>query len=168
MKIAITDANIFIDLIKLQLLQHLFAIDLEIITTQEVYDELYDWQQAMLENYIQSSQLSKHSFSVTEWEEINILPVTRGLTKEDITVAYLAKKINAIVLSGDNPLRKHCVSQKLDVKGIIWLLDTFLEYKHLTKAQAHENLNALLSFNQRLPRKECEDRLKLWSQNSDS
>jgi hypothetical protein len=40
MKIAVTDANIFIDLIKLQMLALLFRLGLEIITTQEIVDRL--------------------------------------------------------------------------------------------------------------------------------
>jgi len=49
MKIAVTDANIFIDLIKLQLLGHLFNIDLEIYTTREVIDQLNDAQYEKVE-----------------------------------------------------------------------------------------------------------------------
>ena len=36
MRLAVTDANIFIDLIKLDLMAHLFSIELEVITTAEV------------------------------------------------------------------------------------------------------------------------------------
>jgi hypothetical protein len=40
MKLAVVDANIFIDLIKLQMPGMLFCIELEIFTTQEIIDQL--------------------------------------------------------------------------------------------------------------------------------
>ncbi|NCU05114.1 MAG: hypothetical protein GXC73_14130, partial [Chitinophagaceae bacterium] len=52
MKIAITDANIFIDLIRLQMLHFLFKIELEITTTLEVFEELHEWQQKELQQFI--------------------------------------------------------------------------------------------------------------------
>lgn len=39
MKLAVTDANIFIDLIKLQLLDYLFQLGVEIYSTREIIDE---------------------------------------------------------------------------------------------------------------------------------
>ena len=38
MKVAVTDANIFIDLIFLDLIDHLFKLDVELYTTHEVVD----------------------------------------------------------------------------------------------------------------------------------
>jgi hypothetical protein len=85
-----------------------------------------------------------------------------SLTREDITVVYLAKKLKAAVLSGDNPLRKFCAKQELEVKGILWLFDQFLHFGLIAHESAIERMNYLLSFNNRLPQKECEHRLKEW------
>jgi hypothetical protein len=41
MTVAVTDANIFIDLIKLDLIKYLFNINLTIHTTREVFDQLH-------------------------------------------------------------------------------------------------------------------------------
>ena len=70
MKIAITDANIFIDLIKLQWLGYLFCIDIEIYTTLEVINELIDDQLERVTIFIQSRQLNIYSFSSSELEQI--------------------------------------------------------------------------------------------------
>lgn len=163
MKIAITDANIFIDLIKLEILHFLFEIELEITTTLEVFQELHDWQQNKLQYFIDNSQLKLHIFSSEEWSLMQNLTKTKGLTMEDITIAFLAKQTGAIVLSGDNPLRKYCTQQQLEVRGILWLLDTFLLRSHLTQVQAKEKLIFLLSYNDRLPAHECTQRLHQWS-----
>lgn len=163
MRIAITDANIFIDLSKLQLLQHLFGINLEIITTREVYNELHEWQQELLNAYQQTGKLQIHSFTTEEWEEVKELAPQRNLTQQDITVAYLAHKKEAIVLSGDNPLRKYCEKQHLEVRGILWIFDQFLEHQLINHTHALECLNKLMSFNARLPHAECEHRRKEWT-----
>jgi hypothetical protein len=58
MKLAVTDANIFIDLIKLQMLALLFNIDMEIHTTGEIVDQLNDQQLVHLTEFIVNLLLS--------------------------------------------------------------------------------------------------------------
>lgn len=50
-KIAVTDACIFIDLYDLGLVTSFFNLELEIHTTSAVYFELYDEQQQVLKAY---------------------------------------------------------------------------------------------------------------------
>jgi hypothetical protein len=59
MKLAVTNANIFIDLIKLQMLVLLFSI--EIHTTKEIVDQLNDDQLVHLTKFINSRHLAKPS-----------------------------------------------------------------------------------------------------------
>lgn len=165
MKIAITDANIFIDLIKLQWLSYLFCIDIEIYTTAEVINELIDEQLKEVSVFIKSAILKIYSFSSDELEEITVMVAPASLTNEDKSVVYLAKSINAGVLSGDNPLRKFCEKHKLEVKGMIWLFDQFLQLKLIDHGTAILKMNELLSFNNRLPVHDCNDRLKRWKEN---
>lgn len=162
MRIAITDANIFIDLTKLKALQHLFVMDLEIITTREVYDELYEWQQELLATFVTTGKLTIHSFSAEEWELLSRLPDRRGLTQQDKTVLFLAQMKEAIVLSGDGPLRKHCKELRLEVRGILWILERFITHKLVTHQEAVTLLNELQVFNSRLPAVECEQKRKEW------
>jgi len=162
MKIAITDANIFIDLIKLQWLAYLFCVDIEIYTTAEIINELIDVQLEQVTVFIKSGSLNIYSFSSYELEEITTMVAPASLTSEDKSVVYLAKNINAGVLSGDNPLRKFCEKHKLEVKGIIWLFDQFLELKLINHEIATQKMKELLSFNNRLPVHDCHERLKQW------
>ena len=162
MKIAVTDANIFIDLIKLQLLGHLFNLELEIHTTREVVDQLNDSQYQKIEPLIQSNNLHVYHFTGDELAAINDLACPRALEFADRTVIFLADKITAEVLTGDGPLRKFCTARGLIVHGIIWLFDEFLEKELIHPVNAIEKLNELLSFNSRLPKEDCMNRLKLW------
>ncbi len=162
MKIAVTDANIFIDLIKLQLLGHLFNLEFEIHTSREVVDQLNEPQYIKIEPLIQSGNLHVYHFTSDELLAINDLECPRALEFTDRTVVFLAAKINAEVLTGDGPLRKFCTSSGLVVHGVIWLFDEFLARDLISPALAVERLNELLSFNSRLPKEDCLNRLKLW------
>jgi hypothetical protein len=162
MKLAVTDANIFIDLIKLQIVALLFEIEIEIHTCQEIIEQLREDQQHELSAFIKSGQLKVYFLAETDLEEVVTSPAPRSLEFADRSVTWLAVRLNAIVLSGDGPLRRFCESKKLDVRGIIWLFDTFLEKKLLNHQDAIEKMNRLLTFNSRLPRAECEKRKKDW------
>lgn len=162
MRIAVTDANIFIDLIKLDLLDCMFGLDMEIHTTREVFDQLNAEQSAIAETFLHTGELHVYNFSWAELQEIYDLDCPKGLETADKTVYYYSTKVEAIVLSGDKKLRTFCLNKKLDVKGILWLFDQFVEKEILTKGAAAERIEFLLSFNNRLPIDECEHRLKIW------
>ena len=164
MKLAVTDANIFIDLIKLQMLSYLFSIGADICTTIEVADQLNDTQSEKLDPYIQSQALTLYRFSGEEIVEIVDMKAPRALEFPDKTVAYLATKLNAEVLTGDGPLRKFCASRQLTVRGIIWLFDAFLSSQLITHSTAGEKMIQLLSFNDRLPKDDCLSRIKQWQE----
>jgi len=153
----------FIDLVKLKMLGFLFGIELEIYTTQEVIDQLNDVQAEQVMYFVQSKDLNVYKFSEEEIAEILLLAAPRALEFTDKTVVYLAKNINAVVvLTGDAPLRKFCISNGLTVRGILWVFDTCLQKEKFTHATAIEKLKLLLSFNDRLPKDECLKRIEAW------
>jgi hypothetical protein len=162
MKLAVIDANIFIDLIKLQMLSLLFSIDIEIYTTREIIAQLNDSQFEIIKEFTESGRLNVHSLTEEELEEVVTFSAPRSLEFADKTVAWLSIHIEAMVLSGDGPLRKFCESKNLVVRGIIWLFDTFLEKQLIVHAHAADKMNQLLLINSRLPKVECEKRIKEW------
>lgn len=164
MKLAVTDANIFIDLIKLQLIGFLFNIELEIHTSQEIVDQLTDSQSQVLQQFIDAGVLHATLFTADEIIQIQEMKASRALEFADKTVFFLAKKINATILTGDGALRKFCVANKFQVNGIVWLFDEFEARKLITGKIAAEKMKQLMSFNDRLPKAECEERLKRWDE----
>lgn len=165
-KVAVTDANIFIDLIILELITQLFQLELHIHTTREVYDQLNNKQKAQLQSFCNSGQLLIYNFDAQEIAELQLLELPRGLEPADRTVYYYASKLNSIVLSGDNKLRKYCESKGLKVYGIIWLFDQLVELKLLHKPLATAKLEKLLGYNDRLPIEEIMKRLRKWKTTS--
>lgn len=88
----------------------------------------------------------------------------KALEFPDKTVVYLAAKLAADVLTGDGPLRKFCIARQLTVRGILWLFDTFLKAQLISYPMAVERMTHLLSFNDRLPKDECLNRIKHWQE----
>lgn len=162
MKIAITDANIFIDLTYLGMLDLLFSIELEIHTTREVFDELNEGQQGELIAHEQQSNITFYSFTIEEQEELQAFEIYRGLSFSDNTVIFLANKIGATVISGDNKIRKACKQKKVEVHGILWLFDMFIEHKLIDTNTAISRLSYLMQFNKWLPVEECNKRIAGW------
>lgn len=161
MKIAITDANIFIDLIHIELQNELFAAGLEIHTTISVFDELNNNQQEVLSKYIEQKQLMVHSNKPTNIPKE--IQENRSLSPSDKSVFGLAIDLSAFILTGDGLLRKVSVAQKIEVHGIIWLLDRFVEMNLITKKKALGLLKQLRIYNKRLPIEDCEKRISDWA-----
>lgn len=70
LKIAVTDANIFIDLHDLGLTKSFFSLELEIHTTSAVFYELYSEQQEILQAYYSVGRLSIHNLQEQDFIEI--------------------------------------------------------------------------------------------------
>jgi hypothetical protein len=63
MKVAITDACIFIDLIELRLTSQFFGLQIETHTSLDVYNELYPEQQELLKAYQSIGKLIIHNIT---------------------------------------------------------------------------------------------------------
>lgn len=161
-RLAVTDANIFIDLIILGLIGNLFELDIEIHTTREVFDQLTTKQRDTLVTYHANGSLVIYDFSAEEIAEIYNLSFPAGLEPADRSVFYYAKRLACMVISGDNKLRKYCHSNGLEVHGLIWFFDEVVARELISKATALTKLEKLMSYNDRLPGDELSKRLKEW------
>lgn len=169
MKVAVTDANIFIDLINLKLISNFFDLKIAIHTSLEVLGELYSHQQEVLLAYKNTSKLTIHNLNDIEFGEMLDYINAKQLSDADKTVIYIAYKIQAIVLSSDGPARKIAKQKKLETHGLIWLFDEFVKTNHLSKPIACSKIKELLSTNRRYREdkrmnEEFEKRLKDWDE----
>jgi hypothetical protein len=163
MKIAVTDANIFIDLIRLNMLALLFSIEMEIYTTQEVVDQLNDSQARELAAFLESRHLKVYRLTEEELEAVIAFEAPRSLELADRAVAWLSIRLAATVLTGDGVLRKFCQTKQLEVRGILWFFDCLVEKELFTPRFAAEKLAELQQINPRLPRSEIAIRLQKWT-----
>ncbi len=168
MRIVVTDACIFIDVIDLQLTAKFFSLELEIHTTVDVFNELYTYQQQILQAYQQSEKLIIHILSKEEQQEILAEDFPASLSREDCSVIYMASKLNAIVLSSDKPVRNYAKKKAIDYHGMIWVFDQLVEQGLLNKPDAITKLQKLVLSNMIYKGnadmiKEMESRVKGWS-----
>ncbi len=166
-KIAVTDANIFIDLYDLGLTNSFFNLELEIHTTSAVLYELYSEQQEILQAYQSVGRLSVHNLQEQDFIEIYNKNYPKSLSEADKSVLHVANKINACVLSSDKTLRNCAKNKEIEYHGMIWIFDKFVETVTLTPKEAKTKLNQLVASNflfrnnQKLV-EEIDKRLKLW------
>ncbi len=166
MRIAITDANIFIDLHALGCLGLLKNLELEIHTTDLIISELSDEQKnAVLEIITVVEPISLDFLS-----DVEHAGVPKGLSVPDRSLIWYSQNVsfsNMLILSGDNLVRKWCKANKINVYGILWILDISVEKSLLQHAEAYMLLKQLTKINQWLPYRECEERLEKWGNQSD-
>ena len=147
MRVAVTDACIFIDLIELQIAAQFFKLDLEVHTTQEVMNELLPVQAELLQPYISKDKLTVHQLSTEELNSAISMQCPKALSLQDRTVVYLADKLQAMILSSDKPVRKYAGRKSIEYHGVLWLFDRLVEKGLLSKKVAAEKLNELTRIN---------------------
>lgn len=147
MKIAVTDACIFIDLIELQLTSHFFGLDIEIHTTLDVYNELFHDQQEWLKVYESVGKLTIHNLSPEEKISIQSISFPKSLSDNDKSVLFLAEKLNAIILSSDKAVRRFAKNNTIKYHGMLWIFDNLIEHDLISKLEAKIKIRLLVSNN---------------------
>ncbi|HSZ33938.1 MAG TPA: hypothetical protein VK772_11540 [Puia sp.] len=150
MKLTIIDANIFIDLTRIQMLAWIFKIGFEVYTTQEIIDQLSEDQILSLKDFIESKQLIVYLLSENEFEEVVNLTPARSLEFADKSVLWLTIHLKAIAISGTGPLKQFCQSKQLEVRDLIWIFDLLIEKKLLMHDFVAQKIEQLIKMNGRL------------------
>lgn len=163
MTIAITDANIFFDLMELELLPFLFDIQLDIQTTTLVLLECDPDQRKVLRQLVKDGKLKIKDVAEQDEAQFHQIKGSKGLAMADRSVILIASQTpDCIILTGDNAVRKWCKQNKVRIHGILWLLEAFIFHGHLSFITGLEQLAALQQINQWLPVKICEDCERAW------
>jgi predicted nucleic acid-binding protein len=165
MKIVINDANILIDLVKLELINAFSKLDFDLHTTDFILDELNDEQRTPIVNLNSGKKLTViETIETTDFQGITtILEKSTGLSFEDCSVWYYSKKMSGILLTGDRKLRKQASKDNIEVRGIIYLFDVLLNQNLISFQEAVEKIKQLMLLNNRLPKKEIDKRIELWN-----
>lgn len=136
-----TDANILIDLIKLELLKQFFDLKFSFHITVQVFKELYPIQQNALNSYVNCGELHVAIIPPEQFDQIETITTKNPqLSFEDISSFYKAVELSAILLSSDNKLRKYAVTNGLTVHGHLWVLDEMVKAKTISPLLAHSKL----------------------------
>jgi len=165
MKVAIKDANILIDLIEADLLGLWFRLGIETFTTDLVHFEIKkESQRKTLDAFIEAGLLKVESFEPELLQIIGTIKNEHRISMADASTLFLARKLGAVLLSGDERLRKAAKASELDVRGIFWIFDRLLDERLLTKHEACLRLQRLIDCGSFLPRNICDERLRAWGE----
>jgi len=111
----ISDANIFIDLDKTDLLKYFDGLGFTIATSDFVYAELNKRQQSI----VHGLEIAIYEMDGTELfnfhNEFTALSLKK-LSYQDYSIFYYAKKYDGEVLSNDMRLRKYAIKKSIPVK----------------------------------------------------
>lgn len=147
MKLAITDACIFIDLFDLDLMPQLFALNFEFHTSCDVINELDENHQQLISEYVLLGKLIKHIITQNEKHEIYCLNFPISLSESDKSVLYLGIKLDATILSSDKVVRNSANKNIIKYHGIIWLFDKMIENNVISKSFASIKIKQLITTN---------------------
>lgn len=163
-KIAIQDACILIDLINMELLDNCLRLPFHFCTTEIIIEELYDWQQQKLQPCIKAGTFSVIAVSENDMSEITTLVSKHPkLSAEDLSAYHYALYNQALLLTGDKLLKNLAVSAKIETAGILFIFDQLVEHGIIIPITAAGILKDLCAKNKRLPKIECDQRIKNWS-----
>ena len=167
--IVVNDANLLIDLSKLQLVDSLFALDYTFCTVDAVWNELRADQQAPYQPYIHSGLFQIGQIEASDLEAVLAIRMKRRqLSFPDCTALVYANLLHAVLLTSDKNLRSTARAHHIAVHGHLWLFDAFFTAGILTGRMLIEKLHELrTTFNPRLglPEEECRLRNKQWNNN---
>lgn len=147
MKIAITDACIFIDILDLQLTSAFFGLELEIHTSADVFNELFPQHQEILKAFQSVGKLIVHNILEEDRKHISQMELPNSLSTNDKTVIYLATKLDAMVISSDKAVRHSAKIRKIEYHGMLWIFDRLVEQSLISAKEAAEKLKKLITTN---------------------
>lgn len=163
MIILVNDANILIDLLKIDLIDSFFRLDYEFHVSDFVLAEIQEDNAKQLDTLIQSGQLIKRLFDYDEMAQIGQMETKHlGLTIADCSCLYLAENLSAALLTGDAALRKTAERNNIPVHGLLWVFDELVTNSIISRETASDKMNKIMTSNSRLPSGECHKRLIKW------
>ena len=160
-KIIVVDTSIWIDLSKTGLIDLIFNLPYSLIVTDFVlrHEKINNIEWVILEQ-------KGLTFQELDSQEIanlyDLFQKHRNISLVDLAMFSVARKMGAILLTGDNNLRVFAATE-LEVHGLLWALDEMVDQSILNPNLAISRLSYILELpNIRLPRNECAQYIKKW------
>jgi len=156
----IVDTNILIDLHIGGLLRELFRLPLRLAAPDVIVTELLEPDgDTLVEHGLESMELAGEQVL----EVTSLLARYRSVSTNDLFALVLARTHKATLLTGDRHLSETADQEGVMVHGTLWLLDEMVRLQVIAPIKAAQALERMLGRGSRLPRTECQKRLREWS-----
>lgn len=158
-RLLVSDANIFIDMAKGDLLKLMFELDVVFAVPNTLYEEeLIDDHPDLPGLGLQSIELLADG--VIHAEKLVQKYQSTGVSINDLLALAVAHQEKCPLLTGDAKLRSASEGEDIEVHGTLWVVAQLLEAGLLNAEQARDAYQRMRQAGRRLPWKEVEDQLR--------
>lgn len=165
MRVAVKDANVFIDMELMGLFDLWTALGYQTLTTSMIEVELKRGGHAEALAYIATDHIEVLDPDTGEVEAFQ-LALDRGVSVQDASVLFVAIQRDALLLTGDKRLRMNAELLEVECHGSIWILDQLVQHGKLEGKVAAAKLIRLLAFEgeqvRHLPKKTAKAYIERW------
>ena len=165
MKIAVKDANVFIDMELMGLFDLWASLGYETLTTSMIVFELEAGDHAEALAYIETDQITVIEPDTTEVDALRGA-LGRSVSTQDASVLFVAIQNGALLLTGDRRLRINAELLDVECHGSIWILDQLVRKGKIEGQVAAAKLFGLLAFEgdkaRHLPHKIARTYIERW------
>ncbi len=156
----VIDAGILFDVSHGGIVHEVFHLPLIFVTSDLIADrELINPPFSLFEN----AGLKKRELSGPETQALlQLRHDHKNLSIFDISVFLLARDLETILLTGDDALRTFAQSSRVEVHGILWILDYLIHDELISEIEAATASEQVIAHNSYLPKKECRERIVHW------
>ncbi|WP_447527563.1 PIN domain-containing protein [Vreelandella sp. TE19] len=147
-QLLISDTNILIDLEEGELIATLFLLPYDFQVPDILYaEELEEQHGYLLSMGLSQRELSPETLTYAQ----RIMQNSLGPSRNDCFALALARQENCPLLTGDKALRTTALTEAIDVRGTIWVVEELIRYQLITPEQAHQTYTLMQARGRRLP-----------------
>jgi predicted nucleic acid-binding protein len=155
----VVDTSVLIDLHCGDILLVIFKFEQRIVAPDVIIAELHEPDgQSLCDKGLQSIELTAEEVA----EVGHLAQKYRRVSVSDLSALVLAKSVGGTLLTSDRHQREAAADMGVRVHGTLWLLDRAVEMGFLAPQEAASALQRMLDSGRRLPKRECETRLRRW------
>lgn len=159
LSVLVIDTSVIIDLHHGGLLKEVFSLPYRFVAPDVLIAEMRTPPgSALLALGLESVELSGEQML----EVGQLVEKYRKVSTNDIFAVVIAREHNTHLVTSDGPLRDVASLVGISVRGTLWILDELLRLNIVTPSFAIQSLEAMLVKGSRLPREECNARIRLW------
>lgn len=168
MKIAITDANLLVELTELGLIDLLLQTGAEVHCTIDLISQLPPIIKQQLPTENTESSFFVHAIQGEECLRIYNEGFYEGMTHGELTSLFVAKKIGAYIPWVNTISKKHAGSLAVSCHGLMWIVDLIVDSGVISVEKALEVVNKWLlihpmkTFNKAIPQA-FEEKVRKWN-----
>jgi hypothetical protein len=162
LKTIVVDACILIDLHKGNILHRFMGLNDHIYISHTQLGQLYK-ESGPTPEQLQKYGIIPVSHPPDEVREVEALSRDHGDKHSADLFAYVAaRRLQALLLTGDKRLAAYAQSQGVESRGLLWVFDVMVNKRLLSKEEAYDALVAIRKAGCFLPEDEVVRRLSRW------